>query len=41
MLKKAGVERVRPLMGGIYAWSAANFPMEPIAPAGMSNADST
>ena len=41
LLKKNGVERVRPLMGGIDAWCAANFPMEAIAPAGMSNADST
>lgn len=29
-LKKAGIRRVRPLAGGLEAWRARGFPIEPI-----------
>lgn len=30
MLKKRGIERVRPLAGGFDAWLAAGRPVEPL-----------
>jgi 3-mercaptopyruvate sulfurtransferase SseA len=30
MLKRRGIERVRPLAGGIDAWLASGRPVEPI-----------
>ncbi|MGH7313615.1 MAG: hypothetical protein ACREJV_10605 [Candidatus Rokuibacteriota bacterium] len=29
-LKRLGVTRIRPLAGGIEAWRAGDFPVEPI-----------
>jgi len=34
MLKKRGVDRVRPLAGGIEAWIASGRAVEPIEPIG-------
>jgi rhodanese-related sulfurtransferase len=31
MLKRRGIERVRPLAGGFDAWLARNYAVEPIA----------
>lgn len=32
LLKRRGIERVRPLAGGFDAWLAAGHPVEPIDP---------
>lgn len=32
MLRKRGIERVRPLTGGFDAWLAAGLPIEPLEP---------
>lgn len=29
MLKKRGIKKVRPLTGGLAAWKAANYPVDP------------
>jgi rhodanese-related sulfurtransferase len=30
-LRRVGITRVRPLAGGIDAWRAAGYPLEPLA----------
>lgn len=31
LLKRRGIERVRPLAGGFEAWISAGYPVEPLA----------
>jgi rhodanese-related sulfurtransferase len=38
-LKRIGVSRVRPLEGGLDAWRARGFPVEPIAAPPLTLAD--
>jgi len=37
MLKKRGIDRVRPLAGGFDAWLAAGLPVEPLEPEASSD----
>jgi hypothetical protein len=37
-LQKRGITRVRPLLGGLDAWTALEYPVEKIALAAKANA---
>jgi len=34
-LRRKGISRVRPLVGGLNAWRQLNFPLEPLTPTDM------
>ncbi len=40
MLKKRGIARVRPLLGGLDAWVAAGFPIDSLEPDATPKSDS-
>ena len=36
LLRRRGIERVRPLAGGLEAWRARGYPLENLAPVAMA-----
>jgi 3-mercaptopyruvate sulfurtransferase SseA len=40
-LKRRGVERIRPLAGGLVGWSEQGYPLEPMSPASVGSEGET
>jgi 3-mercaptopyruvate sulfurtransferase SseA len=39
LLRRRGIERVRPLAGGFHAWRALGYPLEKLIPAPAGGRD--